>query len=366
MRILITGNLGYIGPCVTRQLRITWPNTRIIGLDTGYFSESALDNSETPECQVDQQISMDIRDLPAGLFNNVDAVVHLAALSNDSTGKTFESSAQDINYRATVETARRAKKAGVKSFVFASSCRVYGPTAGIGAPVSETSELNPRTAYTRSKVAAELGLRSLAGRDFTITSLRFATACGMSPRLRLDTVLNDCLATAVTKGEIRVSGNGDQERPLIHVRDMARVIDWAIARPSANGGSFLALNTGSDSWTWRTREIADAVAEVIPRVFVSANPDTAVTAPSAKVDFSLFRRLAPLHQPRERLVPALLEMKVALESYLAVNQADASGLTRLRALTELVKQGRLYSDLTWAPRPMPAAREARYSLARTA
>jgi nucleoside-diphosphate-sugar epimerase len=236
MRILITGNLGYLGPCVTRQLRRTWPNARLSGIDTGYFTDCALDGSETAEHRIDQQFTADVRDLPAGVFSNIDAVVHLAALSNDPMGKTFEEITDDVNFRAGMEIARRAKKSGVKSFVFASSCSVYGSAEDT--PRTEKSEINPLTAYARSKVALEFGLRTLAGRDFTVTCLRFATACGMSPRLRLDLVLNDFVASAVSRGEIRVLSNGMPWRPLIHVRDMARAIEWAVARPA---GRFQSL-----------------------------------------------------------------------------------------------------------------------------
>jgi nucleoside-diphosphate-sugar epimerase len=361
MRIAITGNLGYAGPCVTRQLRMTWPNARIVGVDTGYFADCALDRSIAPENEVDQQVAADIRELPAGLFSNVDAVIHLAALSNDPMGKTFEDVTNDINYRAGMEIARRAKKAGVKSFVFASSCSVYGSAQDT--PRNERSEVDPLTAYARSKVAMENGLRTLAGRDFTVTCLRFATACGMSPRLRLDLVLNDFVASAVTRGEIRVLSNGEPWRPLIHVRDMARAIDWASARPAANGGNYLVVNAGSDGWTWRVSEMANAVADAIPGVGVSINRDAPADKRSYRVDFSLFRRLAPLHQPREKLAPSILEMKGALEEYFAAHGNDVSPLIRLRVLSDLVAQGRLNPDLTWVPARVPGQEANQYVLA---
>ncbi len=356
MRILITGNLGYLGPCVIRQLRQTWPEARLIGLDAGYFEGCTLDHAPRAECDPDQQLFADVRDLPSGLFSGVDAIVHLAALSNDPMGKTFEAVTSDINFRASLELARRAKKSGVKSFVFASSCSVYGSAEDT--PRTEASELNPLTAYARSKVATESALKTLAGRDFTVTCLRFATACGMSPRLRLDLVLNDFVASAVTRGEIRVLSNGTPWRPLIHVRDMARAIDWAVARPAANGGSHLVVNAGGDAWTWRVSEMAEAVAQAMPGVTISMNREAPGDPRSYKVDFRLFRRLAPLHQPRERLTPSILEMKSALEAYFSTDGAAASSLIRLRVLSELVEQGRLNSDLTWAPVPVPEPVEA--------
>ena len=355
MKILITGNLGYVGPCVVRQLRQTWPDAQLKGLDTGYFADCAVDTEAARDGAVHQQVMADVRDFPIGLFSGVDAVVHLAALSNDPMGNTFEAATSDINFRAGIEIARRAKKSGVKSFVFASSCSVYGSAED--AARTETSELNPLTAYARSKVAMESGLRTLAGRDFAVTCLRFATACGMSPRLRLDLVLNDFVASAVTRGEIRVLSNGTPWRPLIHVRDMARAIEWAVARPNGNGGSFLIVNAGSDAWTWRVSEMAQAVAAAMPGVTVSINHAAPSDKRSYRVDFGLFRRLAPLHQPREKLTEAILEIQEALERYFSVEGADASRLIRLRVLSQLVKEGRLNSDLTWARIPAPDAGE---------
>jgi len=347
MRILITGNLGYLGPCIVRQLRQTFPGIGIAGIDTGYFTDCAIADPSSLE-QPDHQFLADIRELPAGLFNGVDAVVHLAALSSASMGKTFETLTGDVNFRASMELARRAKKAGVKSFVFASSCGVYGPgldgsQAGEG---SERSEVNPSGMYARSKLATEYGLRTLAGRDFTVTCLRFAAACGASPHLRLDSVLNHFVACAIARGEIRVLTDGSPWQQLIHVRDMARAIDWAIARPSANGGSFLVVNAGSDSWTWRAAQLAHAVAECLPGVAVSTNPD-APGARSTRADFSLFRRLAPLHQPRMKLAPAIEEMQSALERYFAANGTDFTRLIRLRALSDLIERGRLTAELRW-------------------
>ena len=365
MRILITGNSGYVGPCVTRQLRLTWPNARLTGVDTEYFGDCAVEPSGT---EADQQVNADIRDLSGSVFNNVDAVVHLAALSNDSLAKTFESATDEINYGATADLAKKAKKAGVKSFVLASTCRVYA-MSNDDAARTEASPLSPGTAYSRSKLAAEAALRSLAGREFTVTCLRFATACGMSPGLRLDTVLNNYVACAVLSGEVRVMSNPDAWLKLIHVRDMARAIDWAVARPGANGGSHVWVNAGSDAWTLRVGELAQVVADAIPHTRISprvsfpreAAPDTG----SYLVDFGLFRRLAPLHQPREKLLPSILELKTSLEKYLAQNGKDTSRLNRLKVLSRLVEQGQIDGDLRRTKTPgilcTPESREFAFS-----
>ena len=352
MRILITGNLGYLGPCVVKQLRRTWPGARLTGVDTGYFTGSAIEELSHDE-RPDQQFLADVRDLPSGLFNGVDTVVRLAALSSASMAKTFDAVHDDVNFRAGAEIARRAKKAGVKSFVFASSCAVYAPSEDI--PGIERAETAPANAYLRAKVATEFSLRTLAGRDFTVTCIRYAAACGLSQHLRLDSVLNHFVACAVARGEIRVLNDGTPWQQLMHVRDMARAVDWAVARPPANGGALLVVNAGSDAWTWRAGELAAAVAETLPGTAVSVNAEVSGDRRSSKADFSLFRRVAPLHQPREKLAGTVLELKAALEQYFAANGTDFTRLVRLRTLSELVEQGRLREDLTWAESAVPAA-----------
>ena len=164
----------------------------------------------------------------------MDAIVHLAGVSNDPIGNTFEDVTLAINHRATVELAGRAKAAGVGAFVFASSCSIYGQADD--APRVEESELGPLTAYARSKALAERDLAPLADDRFRVTCLRFATACGMSDRLRLDLVLNDFVASAIATGRIDIMSDGTPWRPLIHVADMARAIDWAIDRPGQEDG----------------------------------------------------------------------------------------------------------------------------------
>ena len=184
MKILITGNMGYIGPCVVEKLRLSYPDATLIGLDIGYFA-SCLTNAQIfPECRVDQQYFADVRDLPSGLLDGVDAVIHLAAISNDPMGKAFEDITLDINHRASINLARKAKMAGVRSFVFASSCSMYGTAED--RPRTEDSSLNPLTAYAKSKVLTENDLQELSGNGFKVTCLRFSTACGMSDRLILE------------------------------------------------------------------------------------------------------------------------------------------------------------------------------------
>ena len=253
----------------------------------------------------------------------------------------------DINHRASIDFAERAIQAQVKSFVFASSWSLYG--AADDSPRTEESPLKPVTAYARSKAFTERDLEPLASKQFRITSLRFATACGWSDRLRLDLVLNDFVAGAIAARRITILSDGSPWRPLINVRDMARrAIDWAIGRDARNGGDFLAVNIGSDGWNFQVRDLAETVAQVIPGVDFSVNKDAQPDKRSYRVNFDLFKRLAAKHQPQGKLTDSIKELKAGLES---MNFRDAefrnSRYMRLNMLTELQTKGYLNERLQW-------------------
>lgn len=348
MRILITGNLGYVGPLVIRRLRSSRSDSELIGLDTGFFAHCITQPGAYPERRLDKQVYADVRQLPDDVLRGVDAIVHLAAISNDPMGNEFEEVTLDINHQASVRLATLARDAGVRSFVFASSCSMYG--AGGEAPRTEDAELNPLTAYARSKVWTERDLRELARDGFQVTSLRFATACGMSDRLRLDLVLNDFVAAASVEKKITVLSDGSPWRPLIHVRDMARAIDWALDREvSDQAPPFLAVNAGSDAWNYQIRDLATAVAEVLPGTEVSINRDAEPDKRSYRVDFEQFRRLAPDHQPAVDLRTAVTELSSALTE-IGFSDPDFrnSDWVRLRVLKGLRERGALDSQLAWA------------------
>ncbi len=350
MSILITGNMGYVGPGVVRQLRQSRPDELLIGYDTGFFANALTSSLLFPECQLTAQLFGDVRSVPEGVFEGVDAVVHLAAISNDPMGSAFEGVTMDINHEAGINIAQQAKAAGVKSFVFASSCSVYG-FAEDGAR-NESSTVNPLTAYARSKVATEMDLQPLADSRFKVTCLRFATACGMSPRLRLDLVLNDFVASAMALKKINILSDGAPWRPLINVKDMARAIDWAISRSPASGGDYLIVNAGSDEWNYQVKDLAAAVQRQMPSVEVSINPNAQPDKRSYRVDFSLFRQLAPRHQPVHSLDASVRELRSGLE---AIGFADPnfreSRLVRLKMLNALKSAGCVTDDLYWKPIP---------------
>lgn len=346
MNILITGNMGYVGPVLVRHLRASFPRAHIVGYDSGFFAHCLTGATALPETVVDDQHFGDVRELPSELLKGMDAVVHLAAVSNDPMGNRFEAVTDAINFQSSVRLAEQARAAGVKNYVFASSCSVYG-AAGGGAR-TEKDEVNPLTAYARSKIGTERAL-STANRDgMVVTCLRFATACGMSDRLRLDLVLNDFVACALVTGKITVLSDGTPWRPLIDVADMSRAIEWGITRKAENGGDFLIVNAGADEWNYQVKDLANAVAAAVPGTTVEINTAAPPDKRSYSVDFSLFRRLAPEHTPRVSLTKSIERLREGLRG---MGFADAefrnSQSMRLKVLEAHIASGRLSEDLRW-------------------
>ncbi len=347
MRVLITGNMGYVGPVVVSHLRRRYPDSELIGFDSGMFAACLTTPDRAPETLLTTQHFGDVRDLPAELLEGVDAVVHLAAVSNDPIGNRFEKVTDEINRHASLRLAGLAAAAGVRNFVFASSCSVYG--AATGDARRESDALNPLTAYARSKVMTEQGLAQMDLNGMTTTCLRFATACGMSDRLRLDLVLNDFVACGITAGEITVLSDGTPWRPLIDVRDMARAIEWAITRDESRGGRMLIVNVGSDERNHQVRELAEAVAAALPGTSVSINQDAPPDGRSYRVDFSQFRRLAPDHQPKHGLQDSIAGLVNGLRA-MSFDDADfrhSTKMIRLNVLSSLIDQGAMQPDLRW-------------------
>ena len=346
MKVLITGNMGYIGPVLVDSLRARHQEIQIVGYDSAFFGHCLTNADVLPESKISVQNFGDMRELPPHIFEGVDAVVHLAAVSNDPMGNKFEAVTEAINYKSSVRVAELARDHGVKNFVFASSCSMYG--AAEGGPRKESDTLNPLTAYARSKVATEESLAAMNLGDMVVTALRFSTACGMSDRLRLDLVLNDFVACALAAGEITILSDGSPWRPLIDVKDMSRAIDWAITRKAENGGQLVRVNVGSDAWNYQVKALAHAVADVIPGTKISINKDAPPDKRSYSVNFDLYRKLAPAHQPQVTLEQAILELKAGLE---AMNFRDAffrnSQFMRLKVLEKHISEGRLDEELRW-------------------
>lgn len=348
MRILVTGNMGYVGPVVTEHLRASIPDATLLGVDTCYFGQCLMGSMPLPESRLDIQYFADLRNLDVTLLRGVDAVILLAAISNDPMGKAFEAVTDEINRRACVRLARAARKAGVGHIVFASSCSVYGFAEGQAR--DENSEVNPLTAYARSKIATEREIEQLANDDFLITSLRFPTACGFSPRLRLDLVLNDLVASALVTGRIEVLSDGTPWRPLIDVRDMALAIEWAIRRP-VQQRPFIAVNVGRNDCNYQVKDLAEAVAELVPDTLISINTDALPDKRSYEVNFDLYRDLAPDYSPRHTLQDSIASLKEGLEACgFADPKFRESDFVRLKVLSGLRRRGLLDESLYWVRR----------------
>lgn len=346
MKILITGNMGYVGPAVVARLRRAFPGAHLAGLDVGFYGNCLTTMGGVPERLLDVQVFADMRQFPEGVLDGVDAIVHLAAISNDPIGNKFEDVTLDINHRASIDLAKKAKKAGVRAFVFASSCSMYG--SADDSARTENSPLNPLTAYARSKVLTERDLKGLASEDFQVTSLRFSTACGWSDRLRLDLVLNDFVAGAVASRRITILSDGTPWRPLIDVKDMARAIEWAVSRDRSRGGSFLAVNVGREEGNYQVKNLAAAVARAIPGTLVSINENAQPDKRSYRVNFDLYRTLAPDHQPQISLEASIEGLKSGLESLGFRDGAfRESNYMRLNILNELQNKGLLNETLQW-------------------
>lgn len=347
MKVLLLGNMGYVGPAVVRHLRARYPTAILHGFDNGYFAHCLTGSKSLPEQLLDEQFFGDLRTIAPSMFDGYSAVVQLAAISNDPMGERFARVTADINRSSTLEAARMAARANVRNFVLASSCSVYG--VADGSARREADPLNPVTAYAKSKVGAEQDLAAL-DTDMTITCLRFATACGMSDRLRLDLVLNDFVACALSRGEITVLSDGSPWRPLIDVADMARAIDWAIQRSPEQGGRYLVVNAGSNDHNYQVRDLAKAVAKALPGTTVSINSAAPADSRSYRVDFSLFEGLANGYRPNVSLDQSISHLIEGLRGMdFKDEEFRQSKLMRLQVLRSHIEEKRLSEDLRWLP-----------------
>lgn len=346
MRVLITGNMGYVGSVLGRYLKRKYPSIILVGYDTAFFGHSLTGSEAVPELMYERQYFGDIRDITFKHLEGIDAVVHLAAVSNDPMGNEFEDITEQINRVSSFRLTKMAVEAGVQSFVFASSCSMYGQAEG--GPRKETDPTNPLTAYARSKIGTESDIKLLDLKAMTVTSLRFATACGMSDRLRLDLVLNDFVACAVTAKQITVLSDGSPWRPLIDVEDMSRAIDWAMNRTQNQGGSYLAINAGRNENNYQVKDLAEAVSRLIPGTKVSINTDAPPDLRSYKVNFSLFHSLAENYLPQVSLEESIVRLKEGFSRMEFVNKNFRdSPYMRLNTLRRHMKSGKLGQDLRW-------------------
>jgi nucleoside-diphosphate-sugar epimerase len=303
MRVLITGHLGFIGPAMVAAFKGS--GHHVTGLDIGYFYECKVAGRAVPP--PDAQIIKDVRDVEASDFDGIDAVVHLAALSNDPMGALRPELTYDINLNASVRTAELAKQAGVGRFVFASSCSIYGAAANSAEALDETAPFNPVSAYAVSKVKTEEALRALADDGFSPVYLRNATAYGVSGRTRLDLVLNNLMAYAHATGQIRVMSDGSPWRPLVHIEDISLAALCAVEAPREAVHN-QAFNIGRNDANYQVREIAEMVKSVAPDAELVITGETGGDPRSYRVNFSKAHNQLPGFRPKWTLRDGAIEL----------------------------------------------------------
>jgi nucleoside-diphosphate-sugar epimerase len=339
MKVLLTGHHGYIGSIVAEVLRDA--GHEVTGLDTLYYE--GCDLGDPPDGEI-PTLQADLRDIRPEQLTGFDAVAHFAALSNDPIGDLNPELTRDINFRATIGLAEAARDAGVGRFVFSSSCSMYG--AGHEKPVDETAPLNPLSAYAESKVRSEEGLAKLAEDGFCTVALRNATAYGVSPRLRVDLVLNNLVGWAFTTGKVKIMSDGTPWRPLIHIQDIARATHAALTAP-AEAVHGQAFNVGRDEDNYQVRELGTIVEEVVGgevEYAGSGDPDPR----SYRVDFSKFARTFPdagLRWDARRGAEELRDAYAAVG--LTLEQFESDRYIRLKRLRTLLDSGRLDDQLRW-------------------
>lgn len=342
MRILVTGTEGYIGARLAPKLMAR--GHEVVGLDTGFYKDGTLyiDTKGMP-C-APRTVYKDLRNITSDDLRGFDAIIHLAELSNDPLGQNRPEITYKINHEGSVNIARLARAAGVRRFVYASSCSVYG--AGTGEFLNESAAVNPQTAYAHCKVNVERDLGTMASDDFSVVFLRNATAYGPSPRMRFDIVLNDLCALACTQGRIAMTSDGSPWRPIVHIEDICQAMICAVeaTADAVNGEIF---NVGVNTENYRVREIAAIVAGAFPGCEVTSGRPSADNR-SYRVSFDKIATRLPgfkarwtAHEGAAELARLFKRIEFSTETY------AWRSFTRLKQLQHLQRTQQVNEDLFW-------------------
>lgn len=339
MRVLVTGHNGYIGSVMVRVLQEA--GHTVVGLDTYYYADCTLGEPDT----YIEAIRKDIRDVEPDDLAGFDAVVHLAALSNDPLGELEPEWTYDINYRASVKLAKMAKEAGLQRFLFSSSCSMYG--AAEDDVLTEEAPLRPLTHYSVSKVRTEEGLAKLADQDFSPVFLRNGTAYGISPRLRFDLVLNNLVGWAYTTGQVLIMSDGTPWRPIVHVEDISQAFAAVLAAPR-EVIHCQAFNVGVNGENYQVRQMAQIVQEIVPGCKVEYAGQGGPDPRNYRVDFSKFASLVPDFRPQWNARLGAQELYEAFRSVkLSEEEFQGRKYVRLKQLKHLISEGYLDETLRW-------------------
>lgn len=339
MRVLVTGHKGYIGSVMVPMLQRA--GHEVLGIDCDLYRNSTYGEG----LPVAPELIKDVRDIEKSDLEGIDAIVSLAALSNDVLGDLNEEWTYDINYRACVRLAEMAKELGIGRYVFASSCSMYG--AAGDAILDETAEFNPVTAYAKSKVLVERDLSAMADDGFSPTFMRNATAYGMSPRIRFDLVVNNLTAWAYTTGQVRMKSDGTPWRPLVHIEDISRAVVAVLDAPREKIHN-QAFNVGRNSENYQIRELAEFVRNTVPDCEVTFADGAEPDLRNYRVNFDKYANTFPKF-PLEWDAQKGVQQVYQAYRCIGLGKDDYEGpqFKRIAQLQKLISEGRFDDTLRW-------------------